>query len=369
MSRTRTFYPALSLSVGPSPATGYQFNTGFNNVYTGSNSGINLIQTLERLQSISDEFTIERTNINQLGQLAVVSREIVKPPTVNGGGTYYVADLSNERILGFYVSGDLSALTYMLDRSQAEKNYFISIAPQGIDNIGYTGQKQVVLLSNGTLASWSTEASVGNIPTTTFAIQGFNWATYTGSVNQQLLAINPADGTQTTGILFTIPTATSGISPTVAALRPTDITIELSNSAIGLNLSDIHPQSYNISFDLNLQALEQLGSLYPYSREPQFPVTLSASFTAYFGDLVTGSLRNVLCNDNPYNLRVTLNDPCGGGQAVSYEMHGMKVDSQAFSQQDVSSIASLVTLSYSTQIGSASDQSNGLFLSGRNISQ
>lgn len=368
MSRSRIFYPALSMVVGPSPATGYQSLTGFNNVYTGANSGLNQLQTLERMQSMSDEFTIARTNINQLGQLSVVSREITTPPTVNAGGSYYVADLSNERIMGFYVSGDLAALTYLLDRSQAEKNYFITIAPQGIDNIGYTGQKQVVLISNGTLASWSTEGSVGNIPTTTFAVQGFNWATYTGSVNQPLYAINPVDGSTIQGINFTIPTATSGIAPTVAALRPTDITIDLSNSAIGLNLSDIHPQSYNISFDLNLQALNQLGSLYPYAREPQFPVTLSASFTAYFGDLVTGSLRNVLCNDNSYNLRVTLNDPCGGGQAVVYEMHGMKVDSEAFSQQDVSSIASLVTLSYSTQVGGATDVLNNLYMSGRNIS-
>lgn len=353
--------------MGPTPATGYQFLTGFNNVYTGANSGVNQIQNFERIQSVTDDFSIERQNINQIGQLSIISREITTPPTVNLGGSWLVADLSNDRLLGLYVSGDQSALTNILNRSQADKNYFLSIAPQGIDNVGWTGNKQAILVSNANLASWSTEASVGNIPTTTFSVQGFNWSTYTGSSNQTLNSINPTNGNAVTGILFTLPTMTSGIAPTASALRPTDITLNLSNAAIGLDLNDIKPQSYNISFDLNLQALNKLGSLYPYSREPQFPVTVSASVTAYFGDLITGSLRNILCADSPYNLTITLNDPCGGGQAVVYNLRGMSLDGQSFGAQDIGSVASTVTLNYSTQIGGSTDQSHGLFLSGRNI--
>lgn len=365
--RNRVFYQALSLAVSPSPATGYMFSTGFNGAVTGANSGVNLIQTLERMQSVSDGFSQERQTILQIGQLGPVAREIVNPPTVDLGGSYYVADLSNERILGLYVSGDQGALTNILNKTQADKNYFLSVAPEGVDNIGYTGQRQVFLISNGSLSSWSTEGAVGGIPTTTFAVQGFNWATYTGSVNQELLAINPTNSNYVTGIRFTVPTATSGIAPTVAALRPSDISLNLSNAALGLNLTDIHPQSYNISFDLNLQPLNQLGGLYPYAREPQFPVNLTASVTAYWGDLVTGSLRNTLCNDNPYTLIFTLNDPCGGGAAVTYTLKGMKIDAQAFDAQDVSSVASQVTLTYSTQIGGSTDQNNNLFLSGRNV--
>lgn len=367
MPTTRLFYPAFALQVGPSPATGYQWVTGGNNVYTGANSGVNRIQTLERLQSISNGLTQDRTVINQLGQLSFVSREITTPPTINLGATYYVADLSNERILGFNVSGQ-GALGPILDQSQATKNYFISIAPQGIDNIGYTGaDRDVELVSNGQLASWSTEGSVGNIPTTTIAIQGLNYATYTGSVNQQLFGIIPSDGSTMTGINFTLPTAVSGIAPTVAALRPNDITVDISQAAFGVSISDLKAQSYSISFDLNVQPLTKLGSLYPYAIEPQFPVTLSASASFYLGDLVTGNYRSILCNDQPYTIRVTLNDPCGGGQAVSYELRGMKVDSQAYDSQDVGSVAAVLNLAWSSQLGSAADTSVNLILSGRNI--
>lgn len=344
------------------------FATGVNNVFTGANSGYNLIQTLERLQSITNGLSQDRTVINQLGQLSFVSREITTPPTINLGATYYVADLSNERIMGFNVSGSQGCIGPILDQSQATKNYFISISPQGINNISYTGvDRDVELISNGQLASWSTEGSVGNIPTTTVAIQGLNYATYTGSNNQILYAINTVDGSETTGVRFTLPTTVSGIAPTVAALRPNDITLDIGNAAFGVSISDLKAQSYNISFDLNVQPLTKLGSIFPYAIEPSFPVTLSASASFFLGDLVTGDYKSVLCNDIPYNIRVTLNDPCGGGQAVSYEMRGMKVDSQSFDSQDVGSVAAVVNMSWSSQLGSASDQSVNMFMSGRNI--
>lgn len=366
MATTRVFYPAYALSVSASPATGYMFRTGFNGIYTGANSGVNTLQNLERLQSITNGLSQDRTVVNQLGQLGFVSREITTPPTINLGSTYYVADLSNERILGFNVSGQ-GALGPILDQSQATKNYFISIAPEGIDNINWTGNKQVELISNGQLASWSTEGSVGNIPTTTIAIQGLNYATYTGSTNQALFAIIPSDGSTTAGINFTVPTAASGIAPTVAALRPNDISLSISQAAFGLDIADLKAQSYSISFDLNVQPLSKLGSLFPYAILPQFPVTLSASASFYLGDLVTGSYRSVLCNDNAYTIIVRLNDPCGGGQAVSYELRGMKVDSQSFDSQDVGSVAGVVNINWSSQLGSASDTSTNLLMSGRNI--
>lgn len=365
----RVFYPAFGMTVSNSPATGFMFNTGFNDVYTGSNSGINLLQSLQRLQSITNSLSQDRTNINQLGQLEFVSREITTPPTVNLGGSYYVADLSNERVLGFYVSGDQSAFAKILDQSEATKNYFLSIAPEGQNNVLWTGNHQVELFSNGQLSSWSTEGSVGNIPTTTFAVQALNTANYTGSTNQELLAIDIGNGgNYVSNKRFTIPTVTSGIAPTVAALRPTDIEMSIGQAAFGLDVSNIHLQSYSISVDFNVQPLTELGSLYPYAIVPQFPLTLSANASFYLGDLATGSYKTILCNDNPYTWRITLNDPCGGGEAVVYEMRGLKVDSQSQDSQDIGSIASVVNLSASTQIGGPSSASSaGLFMSGRNI--
>lgn len=368
MSTTRVFYPAFACHVSQSPATGFMFNTGFNNVYTGANSGQNSLQNLQRLQSITNGFSQDRTTVNQMGQLSFVSREITTPPTVNLGCSYYVADLANERILGFDVSGQ-GALGPILTQTQATKNYFVSIAPEGIDNVNWTGNRQVELFSNGQLASWSVEASVGNLPTTTVAIQALNYATYTGSVNQELLAIDVGNnGAYVTNKRFTIPTTSSGIAPTVAALRPNDISVSIDQAAFGLSIPDLKAQSFSINFDLNVQPLNKLGSIYPYSIQPQFPVQLNASASFYLGDLVTGSYKSVLCNDLPYNLRFVMNDPCGSTEAVAYEVRGVKIDSQSNDSQDIGSIAGLVNLSWSAQLGSSTDTRSNLLMSGRNIS-
>lgn len=371
MSTTRIFYQVEGIAVSPSPATGYNFVTGFNNALTGANSGANQIQQLQRMQSLTEGWSLSRTNIGQLGQVSILSREIVSSPEVNLGGSYYVADLANERVLGLDVSGDYvagthAALTNILNKSQAEKNYYIAVAPQGQDLIGWTGQSQVFQVTNGFLASWSTEGSVGNIPTTSFSVQGYNWATNTGSFNQLSQAIDASLGTPVSNIKFTLPTFTTGIA-SVSALRPIDTTVTINNSAIGLNAADVKVQSYNIGFDLNLEGLQQMGQRFPYSREIKFPVTLNATISAYFGDVITGSLNTILCNDSAYTLLIQLNDPCSNSAAVTYALKGMKPDSEELGSLDIGSIAGVTTIKYSSTIGGSNDNVNNLFLSGRNI--
>lgn len=343
------------------------WQTGLNNVYTGANSGQNGIQNLERIQSATDSLSQEYTTINQWGQLAFVSQEITTPATFNVGTSWYVADLSNDRIIGLNVSGQ-GALGPILDQTQATKNLFLSLAPQGIDAIGWTGQQQVKLYSNAQLASWSTEGSVGNIPTTNVAWQALNFATYTGSFNQPLYAIDIGNGgAYVTNKLFTIPTVSSGIAPTAAALRPSDITVTITDAAIGLSISDLKAQSYQVGFDLNVQPLQQLGNLFPYAIVPQFPIALNASLSFYFGDLITGSYRDVLCSNNSKNIRIQINNPCSSTEAVAYEIRGVKITNQSFDSQDISSIAGVVNISYAGQVGSQSDQRVNLLMSGRNV--
>jgi hypothetical protein len=40
-----------------------------------------------------------------------------------------VADVSNERMCGLYVSGDQGFMTNLLNKTQDDKNYFIEVAP------------------------------------------------------------------------------------------------------------------------------------------------------------------------------------------------------------------------------------------------
>lgn len=366
----RLFYQVFGLYVSSSPSTGYFFNTGFNNVYTGSNSGNNLITNLERVQSVNDSWNQPRLNVLQFGQIAPVDRIIVEPPTVPLEFSYLVDSLANERRLGFDVSGVNGCIGNILNLTQTDKTYFIAIAPPGVDVVGYTGQMQTKYVTNGYLGSWSTEAAVGGLPTTTVGAQGFNWATATGSFNQPLQAVDYINNVLTTGNLFTLPVATSGIINTVAAIRPSEITCSISNPVIGLNMQALNIQRYNFSFNLNLQKLTRLGNFFPYALVISFPVDVTASITAYYSDLTADTLSRLQCNDATYTLTANLLQPyCLGAPsglvAAQYKLIGAKLDSQSF-PESVSDIAAPVTLNFTSTLGSATDQVHNFFMSGIN---
>lgn len=368
--KNRIFYQVLGCQVGPTPATGYHFQTGFNNVYTGANSGFNLIQSLSRVQSVSDSFTQTRQNVGQLGQLAILAKMITEPPTVPLEVTYMQADMSNERILGLYVSGNQAAMTNILNTTQAEKNYFIPVAPEGIDAIGWTGSYQVKAVTNGYLTSYSTEGAVGGLPTTTVGVQGFNWFSDTGSVTRPLLAVDYINNVLTTGIVYTLPVLGSGLANAVPVIRPSEIKVLISGvqTGIGLNGANLRLQRYNLSFNLNPQKLTQMGSFFPYSIQPQFPVDVNASVTAYWGDLTTGSLSSLACNDNEYSVTIQLFQPSCLGQpagalAAQWQLLGAKLNSQAFSDS-ISDAASTVTLSFTSTLGGPNDVNHNLYLTG-----
>lgn len=357
MSVTRQFYPVLGVFAGPTPATGYHFTSG--------NSGVSLLEQLQRVQTTTDSFNIERTDVVQYGQLAAISREIITAPTAPLSLSYLIADLSNERKLGFYVSGDSTALLDILTKVSDEKNYFIAYAPQGRNFFGYTGQSKVIQITNGFISNYSVSAAVGGFPTATVDIEGSNWAVSSGSHFQDLRAVNVVNGNVISGLLYSVPVGISGLSDTVAVIRPEGIKLTIAG-AKGVVASDLKIQSFDLGVALTRDQLQELGKRFSTSKEIQFPLSATLAVTANLGDLEEADVAGILCNDESYTLFVNLHDPTCVGEgdiAVQYKLVGAKIDSQEISD-DVGSIASTITINYSAPIGSDTDV-NGIYMSGR----
>lgn len=359
MSRNRLIFQSKSLFVGPTPATGYHFSSG--------NSGTNLVTQLHRIQSANYSLQVDRTDVNQFGQLAALDQVILTAPTVSLDFSYLLANAINESRLGFNTDGVASILSGILNKTQDEKNYFILVTPEGTDSNFYVGAastESVIGVGNGFLSSYSTEAAVGGFPTASVNVVASNIKFDVGSTGQPIPAVNPANGLLIQGINYSIPDATSGIAGAVAALRPGDITVDISG-VLGFVASDLKIQSYTLSFDLNREDLNKLGSTFPFSREIQFPVTFQAEFTANVGDLTSGSLSDIICNDQRYNLLINLKKPSCSGDgalAIQYRALGVKLSNQALSSSIGPSDS--ITLSYVGQIGGPSDTTAGIFLSG-----
>lgn len=354
----RKIYNILGIFCSPSPATGYHYSSG--------NSGVSLIQQLSRVQTANDSWSQGRVAVNQFGQIGALDRIIVEPPTSNLEVSWLQADLSNERILGFYTSGDVTCVRDLLNKTQDERNYFIAAAPEGIDLYNWTGQSQVKQITNAAIASYRAEGAVGRIPTASVTVEGLNWAASTGSFNQLVKAVDRNAGTIVSNLLFTLPVGITGVGDSPPALRPGDITLNINNAALGLSISDLKIQSYNISTNLNRENLVKLGLFYAFSKEIRWPVDVNVSISADLGDLNTGDLSLMFCNDQKYDLSIALKDPsCTGGSpvAVLYDIKGLKIDGENGTQSIGANSA--VTINYTCQLGGQSDTVNGLFMSGR----
>lgn len=357
MPRNRILYNTLGLFVTKSPATGFCFSSG--------NSGVNLVSQLQRIQSVTDDWSIERTDINQIGDLGEIDRVSLTPPTVNLSYDWIVADVANEQKMGLDISGTNSTIRFILDGTNDDKNFLMAVAPEGTDIRNYAGSSQVFQFTNAYLTSYSVNGAVGSPVTATANYECLNWATSTGSIQVPLKAIDPTGGQVIQNVEFTIPVGVSGISNTVSALRPEGITVDIGNGALGLSVSDLKIQSFDFGFELPRTNLTKLGSFFPYSKQPTFPTSATASITAYVGDLTESELQNLLCEDPNYDITINLKDPTCGGTgdiSVKYILKKAKLDSQSFSDQAVGGTAATVTLSYSNQVSNQTDR--GAFISG-----
>lgn len=130
MAKTdRIIYQSESLFVSPhKPASGTELDE-------------NHIKEINRVQDMSYNLEISRTDINEFGQLAALSREVTEPPTVSLDFSYYLTDGTQEGNLGFnlnqfsnlpLVSPD-SFTKDLLGGTGDEKNFYIVTTKEGAD--------------------------------------------------------------------------------------------------------------------------------------------------------------------------------------------------------------------------------------------
>ena len=351
MANNRILIGAEALFVGSGLATGLQPSGGH--------------KQLHRVQNFSYDFSIPLENVVQAGDIAPIDQLQVNPTTVNFNSSYLATNVYNESGLGLYVGGDQSALKNILDGSQGDKNYFVRVAPDGNSANGYTGTDGGVYgFGNAVLASYQARGAVGGFPTAEFTLEALNMTFTNTTINIDSPAIDPTTGIPVTGIVTSIPTSSTGLAGQPTALKPGNITVNLNGG--GFAMGNVCLQSYNLSFNLNLEPQICLGSDYPANRLIKFPVDCKFSVEAQVKDMGTGNLASLKCGVPAYDMSVTLRKPtCDGtlgAVQAFYSIKGAKLEGQQFSDSQGSN--KTVTLNFTTQIGSAQQLTKGLFISG-----
>ena len=171
MATDRIIYQSESLFVSPHTKSGN---------LAGSD-----IKEINRVQDMSYNLEVTRTDINEFGQLAALSREVTEPPTVSLDFSYFLTDGTQESNLGFdlnqYSKLPLANATPMtagvLAGTTEEKNYYIVTAPEGQDVHGGNledGKHGVIGIGNGFITSYGISAAVGELATASVSVEASN---------------------------------------------------------------------------------------------------------------------------------------------------------------------------------------------------
>ena len=337
-------------------------------MFSSGNSGVNLINQLQRIQSANYSAAQNRKFVNQYGALSPLDQVIVEAPTVSLNLDWIVADCSNTTAIGFVTNGTAGACSGIFACTTDDKNYFVLTVKEGSDAIGNSdtdSTKFTKAIGNGYLSNFTAEVSVGNFPVERVTVEGLNFETLQGSTGLPSPAVLQSNGQSVANTLFSIPTATSGAAGSVSALRPGDITLSLIDPVFGPKISDLKIQSYNLSVPLTRQAVSKLGSPFPFARFVNYPTEVTLSIEAEIGDLVTGQIASLFCNDTTQTITVNLASPqCGGGGpiAVQYKLIGAKLADQSYTSSFGQN--QRVNLRYTSFIGVPSDQCHNLYISG-----
>lgn len=348
-------------------------------------SGTSDIAQIHRVQDISHTVEVARTDVNEFGKLAALSREILEVPTVGLDFSYLAVDGFNEASgLGLSVNGhnvttSVNCLSGILGDTTAEKNYYIMTVKEGndatqTDNYSATDYNQmgVVGVGNGFLTSYGFSASVGEIPTVSTSVEASNLRFDTSGSGFQNPAIDFSDGKVLDNALVTLPKSTTGTLQ-AAAVRPGDITVdfgtELLNQggAILPGMSSTNGkacvQSVSIDLPLSRTPIQCLGSIFPKSRELDLPIVTTLTVSANLSDISSGDLTSLLCaSDATRDITVELKGRCGDTNILSYTLKGATLDSQGMSAGIGDN--KTVDLTFSAQVGGPQDTNKGLFISG-----
>jgi hypothetical protein len=363
MARNRVIYQSEALYV----------SSGISSTTSGQHA------QLERVQSANYNFTINRQDINQYGQLSRIDSIVLEPPTVGLDFTYYLTDGFNERALGFYVATGIQGNGNFPSghmTSQSGQNFYITTVAEGADATGVTGLSSVIGVGNAFLSNYSLELAVGALPTVSVSMEASNINSDTTFVGTgggisgiESPAIDPTNGVSYayTTVLKPANTGASAIS----ALRPGDITIDISSfDASGISdlsgaAEAIHIQSASLAIPLSRTALQRLGTKFAYARAVDFPVKATLSVSAILNEVTATNLSTIINDSVRKDISITLKGPDGATNRMIWTLKGCTLDSESFS----SSIGSnkSVELSFSTQIGGPNDTVNGIFVSGANF--
>jgi len=305
---------------------------------------------LTRVQSVNYSFSVGRTDVNQFGELAAIDRVILEQPTVSMDFSYILHGRSNEAALGFNTTSSTTSMIADIIAGTGDKSdYFISLADEGVDAAGPLGGTTIesnIKIPSGFITSYSASGSVGEFPTATVNIEALDMKI--GKSHDEQTNVNAKN-------------ASTEENTASYVLRPGEIDLDI--RAFG---GVVHLQSFTLTVDLTREAINRLGTNFPFARVISFPLnaTLSAEGILSKDDesATNNSLAHLVDDDTSMGDLAVDCKSQGTGHigGIKYIMKKAKLDSYSYTSSIGANKA--VSMDWSVPIGSESQTDRGVFI-------
>jgi len=408
MAQQRVIYNCQALYVGPAPETGYNFisYTGGNPTNDDSNvyQKLNLLHSIDRIQSVSYSIDAPHTNINQINKRGMVAREIINYPTVDLNFNYLLCGTKNEARIGLNVNYPLFNYPFVgepyyadnqnvsllsgffepnkkrtfqrtwqefpvhqyrdcrniyvavnqegrdIDQSYFKENFTEADLYQGIDP--NAPNYHIISFGNCYLSSYSTNGAVGSFASASASYTAYNIGFDLSGSGFMAPDIETKSGTLRNDSKVSIPRvlAQEGYS----ALKAGDIKITTDSfSGLGVDFDKLHLQSYSIEVNLNKQPLENMGYKFPVDNRPTCPVFANLELNGVVESGNSGSLVDLVSINSGYNFTIKV-DPtsCTGSTAAPINAGAIPINRNDEALRYSFVGAKLENFGYDTAIGS-----------------
>ena len=308
---------------------------------------------ITRAQTANYSFSLNKEPVQIMGQLAPIDQIALEPPTATMDFSWLAVDSTNEAALGLD-----SGMSRILNGSEAEKAYAITVSPNGTEASEASG---VVGVGMAYISNYSAEGSLGAFPTASVTVEGSTMASSATGNTISIAGVdeNCASKQQTAG---GTPAALGEGETSV--IVPGNIEATISGNT-GIVSGSFCLTSYEISVDMTREPLQCLGCFWPSSRDLQFPIPVTVNIEASLGDVGDVNLETVFCEEL-IDISITLYETdceapnLRGAPTVTYSIVGATLNSQS-ANVSIGPNAT-VTAGYTAFIGGPGD-TKGFFIS------
>lgn len=295
---------------------------------------------LIRVQSMDYGFTHQALDIKAIGSDRLVTRDgqspVVRAPDVNCGIQYLFAEGQNEIGAGLHIGKDGSVLKNFFESTTTDDINILVVASSEDNHkdlnflVGESDFENynVIGIGNAYLTSYSYEAAVGQLPTSSLSYAGSNmkYDVYSSSARPTLPAIKPGiNNVESSEQVYLHHSQLRDVShdregddhvfdehyiPEVSTTKPGDIKVTItkkSGGRGGAKLDQIHAAIQNISIQLPIerQDIFGMGSNYVFNRKLKLPIIGQLSLDMVVRGYEPDEVDSFLTKADVYDLVVT----------------------------------------------------------------